>query len=318
MKKHLKKYFIPHAENNYHPHILHTKRTILYAVVFLAVKVFIVAFVMLLPVHVFVLPDVLAEEQKQIIRLTNEVRVKNGQKALVEASKLDLSAQHKAVDMAQKEYFAHTEGKRSLSDWLHGVNYKYNVAGENLAVGFSSAAEIVDAWVESPTHFANLIDKDFKDLGVGLEGGVYDGEPTVYVVQHFASPLVLEEPKPVAKVVETPKKVAVKPVKSPVKVAVGTTPPEVLSEKISDVKREIAPIVKTGQPTPVEKYIQAKNTLSPVTNIFEVSKIIFLVAAIFFAVALALKIFIEIRKQHPHVIVQTVGLIGLLVFLYKF
>ena len=75
MKQTLKKYFIPHAGNGYHPHFLHTKRALFYSVFFLLIKASLFFFVLLLPAQVFVLPDVLAEEQRQIITLTNAIRV---------------------------------------------------------------------------------------------------------------------------------------------------------------------------------------------------------------------------------------------------
>jgi len=57
MKRALKKYFIPHEENNYHPHILHTKRAVFYGAVSLVLKMVVVLFVLALPARVFVLPD---------------------------------------------------------------------------------------------------------------------------------------------------------------------------------------------------------------------------------------------------------------------
>ena len=319
MKRHLKKYFIPHKENNYHPHILHTKRAVLYGSLFVMLKVFIIGFVAFLPVEVFVLPDVLAEEQKQIIKLTNDVRKNNGRSALSEADKLNASAQLKADDMSAKQYFAHAEDSKTLSSWLHEVGYSYRAAGENLAVGFSSAEDIVNAWVNSPTHYANLVDKDYQDVGVGLSGGIFNGEPTVYIAQHFGKPTpVVAVPssikKPVAAVKEQP---ATKSGAFLKDVVAETPQAQVLAEKVVEPKPEALPLVSKNSQTPVDKYIHARTVLSPVTSIFAVSRVIFLGAMIFFIIALALKIFIQIRKQHYHIIAQTTFLIALLFILYK-
>lgn len=364
------KYFIPHSANNYHPHILHTKRAIFYSAVFLTTKVLMILFVILLPVEVFGLPDILAEEQRQIIALTNQVRNAHQRITLAVSGKLDSSAQYKSDDMASKEYFAHTYDNKSVSDWLNKAGYNYEVAGENLAVGYATAEEVVSAWVKSPAHYANLVDTDYKDFGVGLTSGYYEGQPTVFVAQHFGSPAIQEQPA----VAVIKKTAAVKVVKvlAPPSVINSVTPTpavevtlpaassipnhitsstnfdlageestsSVLSEKEQaasstpsatsiDTTTSVAAIVETNvSTTPLlvnnhvesvtAKYIQAKNTLTPITNIFNIARWIYMVAMVFFIWALALKIFIEFKKQHPHVIMQTSALIALLFILWKF
>lgn len=318
MRNTLKKYFIPHLENNYHPHILHTKRTVFYGLIFLLAKVVVVAFVVFLPTEVFVLPDVLAEEQRQIITLTNEVRVDLGLPALVVVKKLNNSAQYKADDMSAKEYFAHTKNNKTVATWLEDADYKYETAGENLAVGYSTAQDIVDAWKNSPTHYVNLIDKDFKDFGVGLAGGVYNGQPTVFIAQHLASPLFKVEADKESTKVLTKMRVEKKITKKVETVNSASTTTAVLSAKLKIVVPTDLPVVNLENSTPIDKYIQAKSVLSPVTNIFAVSQKIYLWAIFFFMFVLILNIVIEIRKQHAHVIMQTAGLIVLLVAFWKF
>lgn len=368
MKKTFYKYFIPHQDNNYHPHILHTKRAIFYSAVFLATKVLMVAFVILLPMEVFGLPDILAEEQRQIIALTNQVRAAHQHLSLAVSSKLDLSAQYKSDDMASKEYFAHTYDNKSVADWLSKAGYNYETAGENLAVGYATADEVVAAWVNSPAHYANLVDSDFKDVGVGLTSGVYEGQPTVFIAQHFGSQLALDKPviakKPTTvKVPAPPTGVvgSVDLVTSSVEISLpitasstgeitsstnfelaGEEPPtssvlavkDVAPTSTATVSTEssttsvsaVGAITPTATPllvnqhleTTAEKYFQAKNTLTPITNIFNIARILYLAAMVFFIWALALKIIIQIKKQHPHVILQTSALIALLFILWKF
>ncbi len=328
MKKTFKKYFISHKDNNYHAHLLHTKRAVFYSLVFLLTKGILAAFVLFLPVGVFVLPDVLAEEQKQILLLTNQLRADKKVSTLAIADKLNLSAQNKAEDMAAKNYFAHSSGGKSLADWLREAEYNYEVAGENLAVGFSSAEDIVAAWQKSPTHYRNLIDTDFTDIGIGLAGGVYKDQPTVFITQHFAAPAAMakvEAPKPAVKkssAVQV-KEVQVGAIASTPTVAVSITSTaetttSVLAGKIKNSETEAAPIIGANQSTPMDKYMQAKNVLSPVTNIFKVSQNIYFGAMIFFASVLLLNLFIHIRKHDFHIIAQTGGLIALLFIFWKF
>lgn len=323
MKKVLKKYFIPHRENNFHPHMLHAKRAIFYGLVFLFMKAIIIAFVILLPTGVFVLPDVLAEEQRQIVALTNVARREKGLPALAVSSKLDLSSQYKADDMAQKNYFAHVREEKSLASWLKDANYKYQVAGENLAVGFSSAEEIVKAWKNSPTHYANLIDPEFKDLGVGLSGGIYNGRATIFVAQHLGAQVA------VAKVETQPKKVVAKKsssvevkieTPSPASVEVAKASSSVLAGKIDNVQEAEPPVMSTNQQTPIDRYMQAKRVLLPITSIFAVSQNIYLSAIFFFSFILLLNIVIVVAagKKRHHVVAQTSGLIALLLIFWKF
>ncbi|HLC69458.1 MAG TPA: CAP domain-containing protein [Patescibacteria group bacterium] len=190
MKQTFKKYFIPHEGNGYHPHILHTKRAIFYSIFFVVIKALVVVFVALLPTQVFVLPEVLTVEQIKLVSLTNELRTKNNLPTLKEQVVLDQSSTLKAEDMATKKYFSHNGPENhNLAYFLGQAGYKYNVAGENLAMGFSSAEEVLNAWVKSPTHLANLMDKDYEEIGVGLETGDYAGESVVYVAEHFGQPI---------------------------------------------------------------------------------------------------------------------------------
>ncbi len=299
MRKTLKRYFIPHQENNYHPHILHAKRAFFYGGLFLAIKIIVVIFALSLPLEVFVLPDVLAEEQRQMAVLVNDVRARNGLPPLTEKNILERSSSAKAIDMAANEYFSHTgPDNRKLSYFLDKVGYNYLSAGENLAIGFSDAEDIVSAWIKSPSHYANLIDPEFEETGFGLESGYYEGAPTVYIAQHLGWP---EKKVAEVKVARVEKKVA------------GISPQVVTSTAPTTT---LAGVIKIGGPTPVEKYIRAERSLGWLTGVFSFSKNIYLAFIVFFSLALLLKIFIEIRKQHPHVILQTAGLIGLLVCLY--
>jgi hypothetical protein len=193
MSKRLTHFFIPHAENNYHPHSLHSARIFFYGFFGVVVKSVAVIAALLLPDTAFVIPEVIVAEQGRVIELTNEVRAREGVAPLVYEEKLALSSLYKADDMAELNYFDHVgpDGRR-LRDFLRDVGYTYSVAGENLAVGFSSPEAMVQAWVESPTHFANLIDTDFDQIGVGGSVGVYGGFPAIYIVQHFGKPRVVD------------------------------------------------------------------------------------------------------------------------------
>ncbi|HRH21652.1 MAG TPA: CAP domain-containing protein [bacterium] len=182
-------FFLPHEGNDYRPQALHPKRLLFYVTSAVAVKVLLVAFVVGLPMTAWLSPDMMREQSEKIVKLTNSVRSDLGLMPLVENQNLAMAAYDKAQDMLLSQYFAHTgPDGRSVRDWLAKVNYTYEVAGENLAMGFAEPREVVDAWVKSPTHYANLIDPEYSEIGVGMTSGAYQGSETTLVAQYFGEP----------------------------------------------------------------------------------------------------------------------------------
>lgn len=201
LSQHLKHGFIPHKGNGYHPHVLRSHHLIGHAAIFSAIKVGVVLFATLIPNEAFLAPNILSEQAARIIALTNNLRVEQGLKPLATTQLLVDSAQYRADDMGEKEYFSHAspDGKR-LGAFLTQSGYQYRAAGENLAMGFSDADGAMNGWMKSPTHYANLVDGEFEDIGVGVRGGIYQGKPTVYLAQHFGVASKAEAPAPVAPV----------------------------------------------------------------------------------------------------------------------
>src|SRR3989339_1994766 len=152
----LKHFFIPNERNNYHPHILHTKRTIFYSLFFLLTKMMVVLFVVLLPLETFSLPEVKNSIADKIIAETNKVRNKLAVRSLDTNEKLFSSANAKSWDMVRNDYFDHIspDGKR-LRDFLQEADYDYRMAGENLAVGYKNLEDLMVAWENSPSHYDN-------------------------------------------------------------------------------------------------------------------------------------------------------------------
>ncbi len=182
-------WFVPHEGNNYQPHALHPKRVMFYAVSAVAMKILVVAFVLGLPMTAWLSPDLLKDQADKIIQLTNAVRAKVGVNNLSENQVLNSAAYAKASDMILQQYFAHIgPDKKTLASWLKAAGYRFEVAGENLAMGFSQPEAVMAAWQKSQTHYANIIDSDFTQIGVGVVSGPYQGEDTVLVAQYFGRP----------------------------------------------------------------------------------------------------------------------------------
>lgn len=125
-----------------------------------------------------------------LVDLTNTDRVERGVRQLVVNDTLTRAAQAKADDMARRGYFAHFDAEgRAPWDWMRDAGYEYKFAGENLAIQFSDSADVVRAWLNSPTHRENLLDNRFTEVGIAVAQGLYEGKPTIFVVQMFGTPL---------------------------------------------------------------------------------------------------------------------------------
>ena len=242
MKTVLKNHFIPHEANDYKPHIL--QKAALIAMVVLVALSFTMANIQALFwinsdwMISTILPAVIVSE-------TNEER---GDEALVQLRRnttLDRAAQLKAEHMAANEYFAHfAPDGTSPWFWFGQVDYGFVHAGENLAIHFNDSSEVVEAWMDSPTHRANILNGDFREIGIGVAEGTYEGYKTLYVVQLFgtpaaAAPVVAPPPEPapvVAAVVTTPDPV-LEPEPVPETVVVTETPIE--SAEVAGAEDEV-------------------------------------------------------------------------------
>ena len=93
--------------------------------------------------------------------------------------------------MFSNQYFEHVSPSgSSVSDVVNGVGYKFLVAGENLALGnFGGDRQVMNAWMASPGHRANILDKRYTEMGVAVGYGMYKGQMQWLAVQHFARPM---------------------------------------------------------------------------------------------------------------------------------
>lgn len=120
----------------------------------------------------------------QVVNLVNSERTAQGLTALQKDSRLAALAQQKAEDMAKNQYFSHTSPTYgSAFDMLKAAGYSYKTAGENIAMGQKSAASVMDGWMHSSGHRANILHTSYEKIGVGYAVSA-DGMP--YWVQIFA------------------------------------------------------------------------------------------------------------------------------------
>lgn len=138
---------------------------------------------------------------KGIILWTNQQRKIGGLPELRENFELDSAARAKVADMFKNQYFAHVspEGK-DAAFVVEGAGYEFISVGENLALGnFENDRVLVEAWMNSPGHRANILGENFLEIGVAVGRGEFategesrqgrEGKDTWLAVQEFARPL---------------------------------------------------------------------------------------------------------------------------------
>ncbi len=106
--------------------------------------------------------------EKELVRLVNEIRVQNGLKALTENWELSRVARYKSQDMLDKKYFSHTSPTYgSPFDMMKAFGITYRSAGENIAMGYATPQQVVNGWMNSSGHRANILNASFTQIGVG-------------------------------------------------------------------------------------------------------------------------------------------------------
>ena len=124
------------------------------------------------------------EQQKQVVKLVNEERKEAGRAALSANKQLNVLAQMKAEDMAKNNYFSHTSPTYgSAFDMLKQYEVSYKTAGENIARGQKTAQSVMNSWMNSQGHRANILESGYTQIGVGY---ALSGSGTPYWVQIFA------------------------------------------------------------------------------------------------------------------------------------
>lgn len=314
MIKKLKHNFIPHKKNGYRPGILEPKNTRLMVGTLILAEL---ALFLLLNLNLIANNSYLASVLPAVLStLTNEKRQETSLAVLTSNPILDEAATLKAQDMAAKQYFAHTspEGKKPWY-WFEQVGYKYDFAGENLAIDFSDSVDVTNAWMNSPTHKANILKANYTEIGTGIATGTFEGKQTIFVAQLYASPAK-------AVVAKAPVTTTTATVTAPVKAvstavaAPATTTPEsikVLGEETINVPTSAAAPSPTAptQPESTPSWF-AKVATSPVHT----GNTLFVIIASIIGLVLVATVVIEIRTQHFDLITNALAVIFIAIGFY--
>lgn len=190
---------------------------------------------------------------------TNTQRTNNGLAPLRLNSQLNQAATAKANHMFAKNYWAHTapDGTTPWS-FIQSADYSYSTAGENLAKNFLTSSGVVNGWMNSSAHRANILNSGFLDVGYGIVNGILQGQEVTLVVALYGTPPAptvaasqppaqaaqavapASTPQPQAAPVETPPQTEPVATATPV-VAEPTITPATSSEEATLASNDYAP-----------------------------------------------------------------------------
>lgn len=113
--------------------------------------------------------------ETEVVRLVNEQRAQHGLKPLTENWELSRVARYKSQDMADNRYFSHTSPTYgSPFQMIRAFGLSFRTAGENIAYGQRTPQAVVNAWMNSSGHRANILNASYTQIGVGyVAGGNY-------------------------------------------------------------------------------------------------------------------------------------------------
>ncbi|MFF2128535.1 CAP domain-containing protein [Streptomyces olivochromogenes] len=118
----------------------------------------------------------------RVVALVNTERGKVGCSPLTVNAKLSKAAQDHSADMASHQNMSHTGSDGSdPGQRITTAGYTWSAYGENVAYGYSTPEEVMAGWMSSPGHKRNILDCDFKEIGVGL------AQPGSYWTQDFGA-----------------------------------------------------------------------------------------------------------------------------------
>ncbi|HVM90936.1 MAG TPA: CAP domain-containing protein [Verrucomicrobiae bacterium] len=207
----LQDHLVPHEGNGHHPKLLRHKHLFGMSALLVGLKMLAIGAPILLP---GVVSQATAITPSAIVSLTNATRRDQRETPLTENALLDRAAQAKADDMVNRQYFAHEapDGKTAM-DLILAQGYQAKLAAENLAVRYTQAESVEEGWLLSPTHRENIVNPEYRDIGVGVAQGSYEGKTATFVVQLFgrvldaaaapAQAAAVASPKPISPATQT-------------------------------------------------------------------------------------------------------------------
>lgn len=149
----------------------------------------------------------IAPLRSTVICLTNRERVARGMAPLTEESHLDAAAQGHSEDMAENNYFDHTDLSGGKPwDRTTAAGYTSGWVGENIAAGYGSPFQLMTGWMKSSGHCANILNSPYKEIGIGvamMAGSKYGIYWTMVLGEHNSSAANVKVTCPAAGLIDT-------------------------------------------------------------------------------------------------------------------
>jgi hypothetical protein len=184
-KRHLKHWFVPHKHNDHRPHLIRPHGLVSLALVLVAVQI---AANLLVAPSARVLGYASNITISDLLTQTNQERAKVGLPALQLNAKLNQAASLKAGNMFSENYWAHVSPSGIQPwYWFTQAGYTYTYAGENLAKDFATTSGVMQGWMNSPGHKANVLNASYADVGFAVQNGTLVGGQTTLVVAHYGA-----------------------------------------------------------------------------------------------------------------------------------
>lgn len=123
--------------------------------------------------------------ESAVLALVNEERAAAGCRALTANAKLSAAARAYSDTMARSGVMSHTGPDGStMTSRVEAAGYGWSRLGENIARGQADAAAVMNAWMNSPGHKANILNCDFREIGIGF----HKGDDGPWWTQNFGTP----------------------------------------------------------------------------------------------------------------------------------
>jgi hypothetical protein len=183
MRDFLHHLFLPRESNNHRARILHHSGLLLLIAVFFVLEI---SFSFIHSQREDILGIRTEITAQELLTLTNKKRAENGLAPVQLNDTLSNAASQKASDMFSKNYWAHNSPE-GTTPWvfIKSAGYDYLYAGENLARGFTTSSDVIDAWMDSPGHRENMLSPNYREIGFAVVPGSLTGDETVLVVEMF-------------------------------------------------------------------------------------------------------------------------------------
>jgi hypothetical protein len=287
IRRHLKHWLVPHKQNDHRPHLIRAHGLAIMAGLIVVVQL---ANYLSLPAYAHtaskgkVLDYATDITPDELLVQTNQERADYGLPPLAMNAELNDSADMKANNMFALDYWAHVSPTGIQPwYWFTKAGYNYSYAGENLAMNFDTTSGVMQGWMNSPGHKANILNPHYVDVGFAVENGTLVGQQTTLVVAHYAAPAT-SELAAIPLSTPTPRSEST-PAPTPVPTPIATPSPSPVPTPAPVPASVAADEVSPGAPGPVSyslfKPLSLAKTATPGTIVTIILLLLLLVVYVF-------------------------------------